>query len=305
MNATESKAGFGRQLGKALLYLLAFLGLQLLVAVVLMIVLIVPKLGSAGDPEQMTKLFTETLLSNYQLILVLTYCVEVLFFLGFFALRKKNLPEETSVRPLTAPGYGLALLLGLLSCVALTILLSFLPLPQGITEDYSDSIGTLLTGPVWLQLINVIVLGPLVEELVFRGLIHSRLRKAVSFWPAALISAALFGLALLNAIQSVYTFILGILLAFLFEKSGSLLGSLICHMAFNGTSFLFGFLPEMPVPVYLLMALAAAVLTAVILVRVSRGWVILGDRLPAPEPHPATVPVQIVSDKEDDDDDLI
>ena len=33
MNATDTKAGFGRQLGKAFLYLLALLGLQVLVAV--------------------------------------------------------------------------------------------------------------------------------------------------------------------------------------------------------------------------------------------------------------------------------
>lgn len=88
------------------------------------------------------------------------------------------------------------------------------------------------------------VIAPIVEELTFRGLGHSLLRRALGRWPAILIGGVSFGLAhgLVEALTVLVPF--GIGLAYLRERTDSVVPGMVVHAAFNG------------------IALAAAVLTA-------------------------------------------
>ena len=60
--------------------------------------------------------------------------------------------------------------------------------------DEVESIGT-VPWQVTLTVISLVVLAPLGEELLFRGLLLRGLARRMPFWPAALISAALFASA--------------------------------------------------------------------------------------------------------------
>lgn len=91
--------------------------------------------------------------------------------------------------------------------------------------------------PAWLMLFIVAVWAPLAEELVFRAMIFRTLRKGFSFIPAAVISGALFGIYHMNWVQGVYAGLLGILLAYIYEKTNSLLGSYLFHLIFNLSSY--------------------------------------------------------------------
>lgn len=84
----------------------------------------------------------------------------------------------------------------------------------------------------WLSLVSVCVLGPILEELVFRGFILKALqRHGVSF--AVIFSAFLFTLFHQNLVQFFVPFLLGIFLALLAVRSGSLLPSILAHIANN------------------------------------------------------------------------
>ena len=78
------------------------------------------------------------------------------------------------------------------------------------------------------------VIAPVCEELTFRGIIFTGLRKNGSALQAIFISAALFGLFHMNINQALYAFALGVFFGAIREITGSIIPSIICHMTVNG-----------------------------------------------------------------------
>lgn len=81
---------------------------------------------------------------------------------------------------------------------------------------------------VWIGIIT-----PIVEEVVFRGLVFRRLKDYMKPGMAVLVSAVLFGLYHGNMVQFVYATFLGIIFALLVERTHSLWGSILAHMGAN------------------------------------------------------------------------
>lgn len=106
-----------------------------------------------------------------------------------------------------------------------------------VTETFNEM-------PLVVMLLGACVLGPLCEELLFRGLIAGRLAR-YGQKPAAFISALLFGLYHANLSQFFYAFLLGLLLAYAYFYTGKLKTSVVLHMLFNFYgSFVIYLLPE-------------------------------------------------------------
>ena len=89
-----------------------------------------------------------------------------------------------------------------------------------------------------IEIAALCVLGPLAEEIVYRGFVYQRLREKGSETLAAVCSALLFGVMHFNLVQCVYAFVLGILLAHIVNRTGSLLTAAAAHMAANLVSVL-------------------------------------------------------------------
>ena len=84
-----------------------------------------------------------------------------------------------------------------------------------------------------LQIITTCIGAPLAEELLFRGLIHRRLRKVLNVVPAMIISSLLFGIIHGNIIQAIYATLIGLICAFVYEKFKNLWAPIILHAAAN------------------------------------------------------------------------
>lgn len=89
--------------------------------------------------------------------------------------------------------------------------------------------------------ILVILAAPFAEELFFRGFLFGGLRGRMSLWPAALVSGLLFGLVHLpgGVLQVPPLAVFGVLLAWLYERTGSLGPPIFVHMIQNAISFSF------------------------------------------------------------------
>ena len=74
--------------------------------------------------------------------------------------------------------------------------------------------------------------------LLFRGIIFERLRMALPFFWAALGSAAFFGLVHGNWAQGIYAALMGLILAWLYEKKNRLWEPVLFHSAANLTAML-------------------------------------------------------------------
>ena len=88
------------------------------------------------------------------------------------------------------------------------------------------------------------ILGPIVEELCFRGLCFRFAREKLPFWIANVMQALMFGFFHMNLVQGIYTFALGLLLGYLVEKTGNLLVPIVLHILYNSVSGVLGIFPE-------------------------------------------------------------
>lgn len=84
-----------------------------------------------------------------------------------------------------------------------------------------------------LMMIYSVLLAPISEELVFRGVTYRIARRAFPFWIANIIQALLFGIFHMNPLQGCYTFILGLVLGYICEKGGTIYHVILFHFLFN------------------------------------------------------------------------
>ncbi len=105
------------------------------------------------------------------------------------------------------------------------------PDQKDIARDLGLNAGVLAAIPV---VVLIAIVAPIAEEIFFRGMLFGGLRKRLSTYPAAAISALVFGaLHATTGITAVPPLIVfGFMLALLYERTGSLAPGMIAH-AFN------------------------------------------------------------------------
>lgn len=161
--------------------------------------------------------------------------------------------------------------IGLLGQYTVGFLMSLIRMAvPDIFEDYEKVTETLSiqNGSPLITIFLVVVIGPVAEEVLFRGVIYGKLRDSFTVTQAAVISAAIFGIYHKNIVQGVYAALFGILLAYIFEKTQTIWGSVLMHMVFNLSSYLILWLSrlvmdhgiEIPALIYLGIELASFVL---------------------------------------------
>lgn len=84
-----------------------------------------------------------------------------------------------------------------------------------------------------LGLILYGIISPLAEEVVFRGVIYNRLRRLFHPTIGIIVSGILFGAFHGNLVQAVYGACLGMLMAYLYERSGNFCIPILFHAAAN------------------------------------------------------------------------
>jgi hypothetical protein len=86
----------------------------------------------------------------------------------------------------------------------------------------------------------VCLLAPVAEELVFRGAVLRTLLawKPERRWLMIVLSALLFALAHLNPAQLLHPFAIGLLLGWMYERTGSVVPGIVFHWANNTVAYL-------------------------------------------------------------------
>lgn len=87
--------------------------------------------------------------------------------------------------------------------------------------------------PFSVMVLFIGLIGPICEELVFRGLFYNSYKKSGTAFGALILSAVLFGFMHMNFNQAAYAIIIGIILVLLNEAAGSIIASIIFHVVFN------------------------------------------------------------------------
>jgi uncharacterized protein len=225
-----------------------------------------------NDPQQ-------ALLSVVALNLVLIFLTIGAFWAGIFAARGFGRTPSYSLAPLgfSRPrrgllvGAGVGVLTGL-GALVMSVFVN--PASAFVLDRLGYSTESTLQQPFmrglegWVRespavaipaiVLVVVIFGPAVEELVFRGAIFNglyrlggllsthylrkegsgRAARRVSFTLSALISSAIFALLHLEPVLLPAILILALILCALFERTGSLLPPFVAHATFNSFAVL-------------------------------------------------------------------
>lgn len=186
---------------------------------------------AAGEPEA---LFTGRVASSlfaFQIVTIVSVLGASILFRRFAGM--------TFLRFGMPPGGWKTLVLAVVALVSLATVFAALVLafdPNALRHDLQPFAEMMQSRTWWLILIAAGIGAPLAEELLFRGLIFGALRQSpLGFSGSALITAASW--ALLHANYSVYGLaaigFIGVYLAWLRERTGTLVTPMVCHGAYN------------------------------------------------------------------------
>ena len=84
--------------------------------------------------------------------------------------------------------------------------------------------------------VTAIIFAPITEELIFRGYLYPVVKRFTDRWFASIFSGVLFGVIHFNVMALPMLALMGVILAVIYERSGSLWVPIGCHAAFNATS---------------------------------------------------------------------
>ncbi len=124
---------------------------------------------------------------------------------------------------------SIVLLFGIISPIG-----GLIPMP----EDFKKSFIQLAGQKGVYTFILMVIAAPVLEELIFRGIILEGLLKKYSPLTSIIISSLLFGIAHFNPWQFVIGLIIGIFSGWVYYKTRSLMPSIIIHAAANFWGFL-------------------------------------------------------------------
>ena len=89
-----------------------------------------------------------------------------------------------------------------------------------------------LDSPIWFFFVGV-VMAPIVEEMFFRGFVFQGFRQRYGWISAMVLSSAVFAAAHLDPVALLPTFVLGCVLAYMFQRSNSIWPGVILHFLVN------------------------------------------------------------------------
>ena len=253
MNHIHRKSPFWSLAGP----LLAYWGIQLAVQFIIQAFIQVPYMteaymkqfasGNITDAEQAMESYMS--LIGPAIELVMKYEVEIT---GAAALctipltailfrKDRKLEKDLGIGPAQrAPlkKYWMILVFGILGTVGVTCLSA---MAQAVMYDeaYASAAQSMYSASFPVQVLALGIIVPAAEELMFRGIMFERYRENRNFWYSALWSSLFFSIMHTNTIQMVYSFLLGVLLSYLYERFGSLRAPMLMHIVLNTGALVF------------------------------------------------------------------
>jgi hypothetical protein len=156
--------------------------------------------------------------------------------------RHKDGWRAAGLRPTSWAWLGVCLLIGVFFVpinASLTDLIYDIAVDDPFAEPTFPGIDTgpaieVDVGQVVLALIGIAVFVPIGEEVFFRGMLYKWLRTRTGITVAVVVSSAIFSALHLQPVPFLSRFLLGAIMALVYEYSGSLWNAILIHALNNG-----------------------------------------------------------------------
>ena len=241
-----------KSIGKAALYFLVYFLMQAAVSGVYSVMittkLTVEMMGADGsiDMELLTAKVMDVVMPQAMTLTLISSILTLLILGLVFLIRKKNFLEETSIRSMPVSGIVPVALAAVGFNIVVSKLLQIIPFPENWIESYQQNSSMIGAGNMAVAWIATVIVAPILEEIVFRGLIYTRLKQGMAAVAAAVIASLLFALSHGTIVWGIYTFLLSMILIWTFERFQSLTANICFHFFFNLTGMVLSSIEEMP-----------------------------------------------------------
>lgn len=129
--------------------------------------------------------------------------------------------------------YLLLIPLAFFANTGLSRLISLLP-AWNVLSGYEKVEQNLFSGSIAIQVFALVLVIPLMEEMIFRGMVYKKIKEySGNIYTGAIISSLIFGLYHFNLAQGIYGFLLGLIFIYVYEKYNNILAPIVMHMMCN------------------------------------------------------------------------
>lgn len=173
---------------------------------------------------------------NTGLVNALTYFLQMGLAITFILVQRRTRQAPTNVLNMHAGRISAPLILwGIVLIFVTGVVIE--PLLELFPDKYLEQLNQYIGTGGWSILMTV-VLAPVMEEMLFRGLIQGSINERDGAAKAILLSALLFGVFHMIPQQAINAFLVGIILGYIYFRTKSLLTVIILHALNNGISYL-------------------------------------------------------------------
>lgn len=277
----EKSAEFAKYILLAVLFPAVYTAVNLLVTIVAMAAMLFGEVFAGMSPEELQKFdinslnqteLAETAQSlinrNIHAVLIFSALLTLLILLLVFRSRGA-LSERVKMTPVSVKTAGMSALCGMsfyfLIVLTMGLLVASSPELRSLSDEYSKLMEPLVNKSAALEVFSLVIMAPVVEEVIFRGLSYNYLKRIMPVWAAVVLQSVIFSFAHMDSYQVIYVLMLAPVLALLYEWTGSLYAPILAHMAFNAMSTVISRLSDQAAESYLryglILAAPAAVFT--------------------------------------------
>lgn len=223
-----------------------YLWMQTIIAIIFSAALVVSKLIRAGSNGEVLNYQTlmKSLMGSYMLlILFVSAALALILCLLIYKWRKIPVAEHMKLKPTSSKFLFLAIPTGLAIEFAAMIIFS---LTASFFKQSASNYESIMTGITTSGYAFVVIgiVAPIVEDVIFRGLILNELRRNYSVATAIIIQGILFGILHLNIAQAMYAAFAGIILGLIAVAADSVIPAILAHMVMNSSALALQYVDE-------------------------------------------------------------
>lgn len=202
--------------------LLAFLGIFLLCTLISGII-VIPLLRLSDSISQ-------------QAVTFVSYLVQFSLTIGLLLFYRRSRGGEGRLLKFSFKWFNAALILwGVLLVFMIGVVIE--PLLDIFPDSYLEMLNQAVGRGGW-AIVTTIIVAPIMEEILFRGIILESVRSRFGTMRSILISAAIFGIIHIIPQQVINAFFVGLVLGFIYVKTESIFSVMILHAINNALAYL-------------------------------------------------------------------
>ncbi len=170
--------------------------------------------------------------SELKAVIYVTEAVAVFFVLRRMFVNEMTGEKENGRKPLKIADYALVVFISLASSIGLNYLIGLINLPK-MSATYESVYEGQFELNIFFAMFAFGIISPIIEEIIFRGIIYNRASRIFSPTIAIILSALLFGLFHGNIVQIPYAVIMGLIITFLYKKYSDFKVPCLFHIVAN------------------------------------------------------------------------